>query len=316
MHEDDQARIAEAIATANRNQTKEYSYQFRAKTKNGNYIWIEDKIDAQYDNAGNRIRSIIHSRNITERKQAEQIILEQTENLKKLNDDKDRFIAILGHDLRNPFNIILGFLKLLIQNIRKYEIDKIERQINIIYNSAENTYQLLEDILLWAKSQSGKLTFNPQAVKLQDIYDAVSECQKPAAKSKNITVSYFSDKDTKVFADKNMLNTVLRNLISNAIKYTNYGGNIKIYAISKQDYVTLTVSDTGVGMSSETLTRLFDITRINTTPGTAGEKGTGLGLILCKEFMEKHGGTIRAESEAGKGSSFIITLPSFIPKWS
>lgn len=246
---------------------------------------------------------------ITERKRTEEDIKFKNAELQKLNADKDYFMSILAHDLKSPFNSILGFLNLLGNNLHKYDINEIERQVKIVHDSAQSTYNLLEDILLWALSQSGKLQFEPKEINFKSSCDGVVEMFKPNATNKNITINYIEAENIKVFADINMLNTILRNLISNAIKFTNNGGNINIYAEQNSSGVIITVSDNGIGISPEILSNLFDITQMNSSRGTANEKGTGLGILLCKEFVEKHGGKIWVESLLGKGSEFKFTLP-------
>ena len=246
--------------------------------------------------------------NITDRKQADLIISKQTKELQKLNSDKDRFISILGHDLRSPFVSMMGFSDLLVKNIRKYDIDKIESYANQINQSTKKGFNLLENLLVWANAQSGKLAFNPQKLNLKTIYTLVVETLNPIANEKNITINYFEEKDLIVFADTNMLQTILRNLISNAIKFTNKGGKINISAIKSDSFVTVTVSDNGIGIEYSNIGKIFDLTKIYSTKGTAEEKGTGLGLILCKEFVEIHGGNIWVESEIGKGSKFHFSL--------
>ena len=252
---------------------------------------------------------IISYTDISEKLIRENKLLQYSDELKKLNTDKDRFITILAHDLKSPFNSILGFLKLLTKNIRKYDIDKIEKHINIVNNSAQNTFRLLEDILLWVRANSGKIPYEPQKLNLASICDEVIGYLRLTANAKDITINYFSEDDINVFADNNMLNTVLRNLVSNSIKFTNKNGRIDIYAEIIQSNITITVSDNGIGIEPEILNKLFDISHKITKSGTANETGTGLGLLLCKEFVEKHGGKIWVESEVGKGSTFKFTLP-------
>ena len=238
-------------------------------------------------------------------------IKSQNEELKKLNADKDRFMSILAHDLKSPFNSLLGFSQLLSENIRKYNIDKIEKQIKIINNSARNIFRLLEDLLMWAEAQSGKIPYEPQKLSFIDICTDVVEVLKPNANVKNITINYFTEEMIIVFADIGMLKTVLRNLVSNAIKFTNTGGQINIYAEKTQSNITISVSDNGIGIAREILNKLFDISQTHTTKGTVNESGTGLGLFICKEFVEKHDGKIWVESEIGKGSNFKFILPSY-----
>jgi signal transduction histidine kinase len=229
--------------------------------------------------------------------------------LHQLNADKDRFISILGHDLKNPFNNILGFSEILTDEIDSLNKDEIKAIVKNINKSAQNSNNLLEDILMWARTQQGSMPFKPQNLSFSDIFKNIFEVLIPNAKVKNITINYSSPDGINVFADIDMLRTVLRNLVSNAIKYTNNGGAINITAEQTQSDVTISISDSGIGIPPENLAKLFDISEVMTTKGTAKETGTGLGLLLCKEFVEKHGGKIWVESEIGKGSDFKFTLP-------
>jgi signal transduction histidine kinase len=229
----------------------------------------------------------------------------------RLNADKDIFISVLAHDLRGPFNALLGLSNLLTENIRQYNIDEIENLVNHIKNSAQNTYILLEDILMWVRTQTGKIAFEPQKFRFADICKNILEILKPSANAKNITINYSAPEEINVFADIDMLKTVLRNLISNAIKFTNKNGAININSEENSGNLTISVSDNGIGITPDNLAKLFDISKVHPTKGTAEEKGTGLGLLLCKEFVEKHGGKIWVESEYGKGSKFKFTMPIF-----
>ena len=229
--------------------------------------------------------------------------------LEKINTDKDRFISILGHDLRSPFNILLGYSEILSEEIHKLDIDEIENQVNYLKKAAHNTYNLLEDILMWARTQSGKIPFNPLKLSFADVCKNILEILNPNADAKKITIDYSPSDGITVFADFDMLKTVLRNLVSNAIKFTNNHGAINISAYENSGNVIISVSDNGTGISPDNLKKLFDISQVFSTKGTAKETGTGLGLILCKEFVEKHGGKIWVESEYGKGSIFRFTLP-------
>lgn len=231
------------------------------------------------------------------------------QSLKKLNDDKDRFLTILGHDLKSPFSSILGFLSLLTKNIHKYDIDTINRQISLINISAQNTFKLLEEILMWARAQSGKLPFQPQKINFKVVCDEVLNNLTNQAATKKITINYSEHEKTILTADLNMIKTIMRNLISNAIKFTHENGCIDIQSETIDKNVIISVSDNGLGIEPDTLNKLFDISHNVTSEGTAKEKGTGLGLLLCKEFVEKHGGKIWVESELGKGSVFKFTMP-------
>jgi signal transduction histidine kinase len=229
--------------------------------------------------------------------------------LRQLNADKDRFISILGHDLRSPFNSLLGLSELLTKNIHKYDIDKIENFAININQSAQRSFNLLEDLLKWANAQQGNIPFKPQILSFADICKDSVEVLRPIADEKNIVITYPLSDGITVFADNDMLKTVLRNLVSNAIKFTNNDGVINISGEQTDSNVTISVSDNGIGIPPENLAKLFDISEVLTTKGTAKETGTGLGFLLCKEFVKKHGGIIWVESEVGKGSEFKFTLP-------
>jgi signal transduction histidine kinase len=235
----------------------------------------------------------------------------ELQQLLQLNADKDLFISILAHDLRSPFTVLLGLSEFLIGNIREYDIDEIENHLKLIKNSAQDTFALLEDLLKWIRSESGNIPFKPKNLNFTDICKNILESLNKNADSKNITIKSFTTDHIFVFADIDMLNTVLRNLVSNAIKFTNKGGTININAEENSENVTISVSDNGIGIKPDKLTKLFNISERQTTRGTEEESGTGLGLILCKEFVEKNGGKIWVESEYGKGSDFKFTLPIF-----
>lgn len=248
-------------------------------------------------------------RDITQRKLAELKVQEQNRELKKLNEDKNRFMSILAHDLKNPFNSILGFLDLLSQNLHKYDTEKIEKLITVVKTSSEQFYQLLESLLLWARAQSGKMSYAPRKTGWAVVCRQVIEELRFNAEAKNITVDLEESSEHPVLADVEMLKTILRNLISNAIKYSYPGGAIRIYAENNPNELIVVVSDQGIGMSPAKAVALFDISENRSTRGTADEYGTGLGLSLCRELVERHGGRIWVESEPGKGSDFKFTMP-------
>lgn len=240
---------------------------------------------------------------------SEHKILQQNKELQKLIATKDKLFSIIAHDLRSPFNNILGFSEFLFENLKDIEIAESEKYLGNINLSAKNTLVLLDNLLNWAKSQTGQINFKPEKVVLSSIIQGIIELLNPNVKSKNISLNYLHSDEIEVFADLNMIKTILRNLISNAIKFTNSNGEINVYALQKDKFIEIAVSDNGVGMNEETRNKLFRSETNESTNGTANEKGSGLGLILCKEFIEKHGGKIWVESEEGKGSDFKFTLP-------
>jgi PAS domain S-box-containing protein len=248
-------------------------------------------------------------RDITQRYNAEKALKESEAQLKELNATKDKLFSVIAHDLRNPIHNILGLSELLIKKVNDFGDEESEKYVSFINSSAKNTFILLENLLNWSKSETNRINFNPEKIILSNVILEIIKLEKSLANTKNISLDYLSLDEIEVYADENVLNTILRNLISNAIKFTSIGGHIRIFTISKEDHVEITISDDGIGMNKEKLKGLFNITSNSTTMGTANEKGSGLGLVLCKEFVEKHKGKIWVESEEGKGSNFKFTLP-------
>jgi len=239
----------------------------------------------------------------------ESIVDERTKELNAINNAKDKFFAILAHDLKNPFNIILGFSDLLLMNISKFDKEKIAFQVTQISNAANQTFTLLENLLSWSLSQSNKISFDPQSVCLDQLYKIIDSEVKVAVQSKNLKINFKSNFQGEMYADINMLQTILRNLISNAIKFSYKNKQIHVNAEQNSTHVVISVIDEGTGINPEMIDYLFDISQKTTTHGTENEKGTGLGLLLCKEYVEKHGGSISVQSELGVGSNFKFSLP-------
>jgi two-component system, sensor histidine kinase and response regulator len=271
---------------------------------------LEEKVQlrtAEFQNINRKLKL-----EIEERKRAETALLESENKLREANAAKDKFFSIIAHDLRNPFNAVIGFSNLLRENISEFDINEISEYIGYINDSAINAYTLLGNLLDWARSQTNSIQFKPEAVNIFDIIQSTLVILSGEATKKNITLSSQITPDSLVLADNNMVSTVFRNLISNAIKFTRTGGLITIFSCLHNGFYEFTVEDNGVGIQQKDLEKLFRIDTKVYTKGTAEESGTGLGLILCKEFIEKNNGTIRVESEPGKGSRFIFSLPVFI----
>jgi signal transduction histidine kinase len=246
-------------------------------------------------------------------KRAEELFTANKElkQLLQLNSDKNRFISILAHDLRSPFNGLLGLSEVLIEDVRKLNKDEIEDIANNINKSAKSSFKLLENILSWARAKQGKIPFDPQILNFTNNCEDAVDVLNPIAKAKNITIDFSTGDHINVFADVDMFKAIVRNLVSNAIKFSNNGGAININAETNSENVIISVSDNGIGIAPHNLMKLFEMAEVSTTKGTAEETGTGLGLLLCKEFVEKHGGKIWVESEVGKGSDFKFTLPIY-----
>ena len=245
---------------------------------------------------------------MTQLKQTEANLINLNNKLKELNATKDKLFSIIAHDLKSPLNGILGLSELLDENISNYSIYKTQSFMQEITYTTKNTLKLLENLLSWAKSQTGQLEFIPEELSLHSVIEEVAEIFNNRLKLKNISLIYSQIDNIPVYADKNMLQTVLRNLIANAVKFTSKGGVVEINASSEKDKIEISIKDNGIGMSRETQDMLFKIDSYFTTTGTLNEKGSGLGLILCKEFIEKHGGEINVYSKPGKGSDFRFSL--------
>jgi signal transduction histidine kinase len=234
---------------------------------------------------------------------------EVREKLRQAVATKDKFFSIIAHDLMNPFNALLGFSSLLLTEAETISAEERQEFIQYIQKASIQGHNLLTNLLFWARSQTGKLEVNPITLDLEEVVENNVEFVSENAKHKDINLLILLE-NQPILADKNMLDTVIRNLLSNAIKFTPKNGTIEISSKKEDNTVVISISDTGVGISAEDMEKLFKIEVNHTTVGTQRETGNGLGLILCKEFIEKQGGTIKVESEEGKGSRFSISLPS------
>ncbi len=234
----------------------------------------------------------------------------QRRHLEELNATKDKFFSIIGHDLKSPLNQLLSLSKIIQNELKTGREDEVVRMANLLTESARSARSLLENLLDWSRSQTGKINFSPEPLNLNSITLEVVELNAQNAVQKRIKIKSFIEQNTMVFADKNMLKTILRNLISNSIKFTNNGGEISLHAEQQNGVVIYSVSDNGIGMREEDIGKLF---RIDVNPNKIGEspeKGTGLGLILCKEFVEINGGEIWAESKWREGTTFRFKVPA------
>lgn len=281
---------------------------FELLKKDGSTIHVNYHGKIERSAANEFIRSHCVFNDITLQKKAENTLIRSEERLRELNATKDKFFSIIAHDLKNPFNDLMGFTQLLALNIEKYDKSKIEQFTHIIHQSSKLAYNLLENLLDWSRSQTGTLKFKPEKISISQLIDENIDLLESTARNKNIQIYSEVLGETSAFADKNMVRTVIRNLISNAIKYTNQGGHIRIQSNCTK-HCEISVSDTGIGISSENIDKIFKIDESFSTLGTEREKGTGLGLILCKEFVEKNGGKLKIKSRPNKGSTFTFTLP-------
>lgn len=256
-------------------------------------------------------------RDVTLQRQAEEALSVQreqlraaNEELKLLNATKDRFFSIVAHDLRNPFNALIGFSELLVSRLSKLSQQKVASYAELIYSSALRGYELLENLLQWSRSQTGHLNFAPVQLSLYVTVQEVFSSLTGEAERKSISLEADVPLSMQAYADAQMLQSILRNLLSNAIKYSSSGDKVLLSAASLSDGVAISVADHGVGIPKSLLPSLFLMEGKISTPGTASEAGSGLGLLLIKEFVERHGGVVSVESEEGKGTTFRFTLPN------
>jgi len=253
-------------------------------------------------------------RDITASKKAEQALKQSEMQLTELNATKDKLFSIMGHDLRAPLNNILGLSELLIERVRKSDTEKSVEYLEIIKVSVKNTLALLDNLLNWAKSQTGEINYKPEKIDLSTTIRQVIELLDPIARTKNISLSQIASEGIEIYTDERMLKTILRNLISNAIKFTKSGGSIIVSVVTEKNQVQFSVSDNGLGINAEVSKKLFKVSANTSSLGTANEKGSGLGLALCKEFVKKLGGDIWLKSKEGDGSDFRFTLPLNSPE--
>lgn len=283
--------------------------EIRLLTKKNTIIYtnFNGKIEYFDDNTFYRTHCVFSD--ITTQKLAEQTLLKSEKRLQELNATKDKFFSIIAHDLKNPFNDLMGFSQLLDLNLEKYDNTKIKQFVNIIHQSSKLAYNLLENLLDWSRSQTGTLEYKPENISLNLLIAETIDLLESNARNKNIKIYNDLADELYAFADQNMIRTVVRNLISNAIKYTNQGGHIKVITSVTSNSCKVSIVDNGIGIDEKNIPKLFKIDESYSTPGTEREKGTGLGLILCKEFIDKNKGELFVDSALGKGSTFTFTIP-------
>lgn len=272
------------------------------KKSSGNVSWISINSEPFFLADAQKIFAMVTFTDITD-------LINTEQQLRELNATKDRFFSIIAHDLLNPFNAILGFSKLLCQHVDKRRVEKIQEYSNMIYQSSQQGYALLNNLLEWSRSQSGRIDFKPTSLNIGMLVSEVFELLHFVANKKNISLEYHSEEEVHIEADPNMLLTILRNLVSNAVKYSYKDGKVKVAVSRKGSGYEFIVSDDGVGMKKETLDNLFRIDTHISSRGTENEKGTGLGLIICHDFVQRHGGKIWAESKPCKGCRIAFTIP-------
>ncbi|MCI0473592.1 MAG: PAS domain-containing sensor histidine kinase, partial [Ignavibacteria bacterium] len=284
---------------------------YEMKRKDGTTFMAEFNSSPIRDNEGNITSFISTFRDVTRKIEAEKTLLNYSAELKELNESKDRFFSIVAHDLRNPLQGLLGFSGLLNDSYGDLTTAEVREYIGYIYQSAKKMHSLTNNLLQWSRIKTGNIVFSPEKFNVRDAAVHNTDLLKPNALKKGIDVEILSDDSHCVYCDKGMFDSILQNLISNSIKFSKNFSRIEV--ITKKagsGFVQVSVRDYGVGIEKENLHKIFSLDSHFTTTGTADEEGTGLGLILCKELVEKQGGTISFVSESGKGSTFSFTVPA------
>lgn len=280
--------------------------ELRGLHKNGDVIAIELSLSSL--KLDNQWHSVGVMRDVTERKRLFEELRMNEIRLHELNATKDKFFSIIAHDLKNPFSGLIGFGNLLLEKIQEKDYDGIERYAEIILESSNRAMNLLENLLEWSQAHTGKIEFNPEYVVVQSLAQQEASLLNETAKAKSVDIQISVPNTHIAYADKNMIGTVIRNLISNAVKFSYPGGVVRVTSTAEDDRLVVLVTDEGTGIPEKHLDKLFKIDQGFSSPGTKKEMGTGLGLILCKEFIERHGCEIWVESEEGRGSLFCFTL--------
>jgi PAS domain S-box-containing protein len=289
-------------------------YFTRDKSKSGEYIWAQTTLTPILDKDGSVIKLVAIDSDIRKIKEAEEEIAKQRDHLKELNAAKDKFFSIIAHDLKNPFSVLLSVTEALLEGFSQMSDEEKNVSIQRIHKSANLLFNLLDNLLQWSMAQTGRLTYHPEKADLRTIVFGTVSLLRMNAENKHIDLVTDIPEKTYVHADVDMAKTVIRNLLTNAIKFNTKGGKVEVTARKKKGFYEVSVSDSGIGLSMEDQEKLFRIDVKNKTIGTSKEKGTGLGLILSKEYIEKNGGRIWVESEPGKGSNFLFTLPVYTEK--
>lgn len=298
-----QLRIKEVLRSAN-----QQSFDFQLDNSVEKKFFESRLLFRSYNEA------IIVLRDITVQKTAELQVKEITEELKRLNSTKDKFFSIIGHDLRTPLNGLLGYTEILSTEINDLSKEEISEFVSSISEIARSVTTLLNNLLEWSLIQNGKIAFEPQKISICILVEKVFRLLHAAASKKQIQLINELSPGLELFADENMLYSIILNLVGNAIKFTHAGGYVKIFCTESDETFKLFVTDNGVGITETNIRKLLDADSSFSTSGTAKEKGTGLGITLCKEFIKKHKGQLEIESKAGEGTTFSFTISRKLPE--
>lgn len=306
IFENDKAEFVDKNVEANQ-KILPFLWEGRFKCR-GEIIWVHfESIPRVLDNKDIIWTGILND--ISERHRAEEEMKLKNMELQRLNAEKDKFLSIIAHDLKSPFNSIIGFSGILLEKVHQKDLTSLQEYAEIIKSSSQRAMNLLINLMQWSQAQTGRMEFNPEPFDMVETIEETIQLFSNNALQKAIVIETQLPDRIPVYGDKAMIFTIVRNLLSNALKFTNEGGSICIQAKVNNEEMILSVSDTGIGMSKQVMDKIFHIDSSYSSPDTYGNKGTGLGLMLCKEFAEKHKGCIRIESEPDKGSVFHLSIP-------
>ena len=287
-----------------------FTFEFRLKGKNTKYEWMMINGTPRRSRTNNFMGFIGSCTNINSQKEFEEKIKKVNSELVEINNAKDKFFSIISHDLRSPLGGLMQILDILDESYESLEKEEMLEIVSEASKTSKMVYNLMENLLEWSRIQTGRIPYEPETIKLLPFINELATLYSQNLKNKQVAFHINIEPELSVFADIKMTNTILRNLISNAIKFSNPGGSISVSSELDKNTVTIKVKDTGVGIEEKDLDKLFKTDVSYSTEGTAKEKGTGLGLVLCKELVEKQGGKIRVESRKAAGSTFYFTLPA------
>ena len=308
LHPEDKPKVMETVHGYLQGQSAHYALEFRIRHKNGEYLWILARGEAVRDEQGIPIRMAGSHTDITERKRAEDEIRQANEQLEMTNAQKDKLFSIISHDLKSPMSGLISSTELLSSQVELLSQEDIRDIAAELHTNARNTYALLEELLQWSQMSQGVIEYTPEPCSFSELVNIGLNTLKSTAKDKDIVIITDFPDDLAAMVDQSMIKTVMRNILSNAIKFSHQGCEVLIRARHSEGKITMAVKDNGIGMSEEVKSMLFTVNKAKQQLGTDGEKGTGLGLMLCKQFIEQHGEKLWVESEPGKGTTVFFTL--------
>lgn len=311
LHPDDHEKAMNAMRRHLSGEAELYEVEYRIRTKSGDYRWFYDRGSVTRKDASGaplKLKGIVFD--ATDRKNAELALLESQRELEEANAAKDKLFSIIGHDLRNSIFGFTQLLEVMVDNPEVYSGDEFQDMLKMLKDSSRSTYEMLENLLHWAKTQTKTVQFNPSVAVLNEILDEKIDEIHLNAEMKQIRIIRQTEGEVTCRCDRNMIGITIRNLLSNAVKFTPKGGAITVVVRGGETYHKLSITDTGIGMDEESRANLFGISPKSGRRGTDGERGSGLGLLLCKEFIERNGGAISVESAPEKGSTFTIMIPA------